>query len=321
MKKQLIIFLIFLMVFADIIFPQTIHKEIKKIAVTFDDLPLNNALKVSDEEMRNIAEKLVDEISFQNIPVTAFVNENKLEGNGVLNSERVQILKMWINGGIELGNHTYSHKSANDISVGEFKEEILKGEKTITELMAAQNKKVRYFRHPYLHTGLSLEYKHEVENFLKGRGYTIAPVTIDNQEWIFNLAYINAFDSNKMDLMKIGNEYLNHMKVQIRYFEKQSEKLFGRNINQILLVHSNRLNSDYFGKVCEMIREEGYEFISLEEALKDEAYSSPDTFTDNNGISWLHRWAYTRGKQKEFFRVEPQVPEYILKIAGLQNGY
>jgi peptidoglycan/xylan/chitin deacetylase (PgdA/CDA1 family) len=139
----------------------------KKISVTIDDLPFNRVLNVSNDEMKSYVEKLLDKIKSQKIPVIAFVNENKLETNGKRDPERVQILKMWLDAGAELGNHTYSHKSANQISIEEYENEILKGERTIKELLAEKNLKPRYFRHPFLHTGLSLDYRDEVNKFLE----------------------------------------------------------------------------------------------------------------------------------------------------------
>ena len=322
MKKTILLLLVLCFVISLTTFSQTndVNTTNKKVAVTFDDLPFNRALSVSNEEMKMWVEKLIAKIKSESIPAIAFVNENKLEVDGERDSERIAILKMWPDAGIELGNHTYSHKSGNRVPIEEYQEDITKGERTITELMAAKDMKPRYFRHPFLQTGRTLEYKHEVEKFLAERGYTIAPVTIDNAEWIFAAAYDKAVKSIDEELKsKIGNEYIEYMKAKFKYYEQQSERLFARQINQILLIHSNRLNADYFGKLCEMMRNENYEFISLEEALKDEAYKSPDTFTGAGGISWMDRWALTRGMKGDFFKDEPRTPKYIMEIAGVDS--
>ena len=313
-------FLILIFFFSSLSFAQTNKKSPKQVAVTFDDLPLNIALHVSNEKMKEIVSRLVSKIKSENIPAIAFVNENKLEVNGEIDPERVNILKTWLDAGIELGNHTYSHRSANRIDVKDYEEDILKGERITKELLKEKDMKPRYFRHPFLQTGRSLEVKHEIESFLSGHGYKAAPVTIDNSEWIFASAYGKASNSGDLELMKkIGNEYLEYMRVKFKYYEKQSDKLFGRQINQILLIHSNILNSDYFNELCDMIRGEGYDFISIDEALKDDAYKSPDTFIGAGGISWMDRWALAQGKKGEFFKDEPRTPKYIMDIAGVDS--
>ena len=295
-------------------------KSTKGISVTIDDLPLNIALHISTEEMESIVEKLVSKIKAESIPVVGFVNENKLEVNGKLDSQRVNILKTWLDSGIELGNHTYSHKSANTVSVSEYEQDIIQGERTIKELMTERGMKLRYFRHPFLMTGRSMAVNNEITKFLLDRGYTVAPVTIDNSEWIFSVAYDKARNIGDTALTKmVGQEYIQYMKAKLQYFERQSSKLFGRQISQILLIHSNRLNSEYFTILCTMMKDQGYKFITLQDALKDSAYSSPNTYTGQGGMSWLDRWAITQGKTKDFFSDEPRVPQYIMQLAKVDS--
>ena len=55
----------------------------------------------------------------------------------------------------------------------------------------------------------------------------------------------------------------------------------------------------------------GYTFISQEAALTDEAYQSEITKYGNWGISWIDRWAMSRGKKGEFFKDDPQTPSFV----------
>lgn len=291
-----------------------------KIAVTIDDLPLSRISYYEKNYYQTITDKLLENIKNQNAPVIGFVNESKLYTNDILDESKVELLRKWIDAGIELGNHTFSHRSANRIPTEEFLQDITKGEEITKKLLKEKGKGIRYFRHPFLHTGLSLETKSEIENFLTAHGYTIAPVTIDNAEWIFAAAYDKAnAKSDTLLMKKIGNDYIGYMKDKFEYWEKQSNALFGRNIAHTLLIHANPLNSDYYDELCNMLREKEYEFITLDEALKDEAYKSEDRFIKNNGISWLHRWALTEGRKKDFFGNEPQVPKHIMGIAGIEH--
>lgn len=292
----------------------------KIIAVTMDDLPLNISSHVSNSEMRIIVERLLEKIKKENIPVTAFVNESKLEVSGVRDPERVAILKLWLDAGVDLGNHTYAHKSENEISVNEAKEDIRKGRRTIEELRAAQEKRPKYFRHPFLHTGRDSSTRSEIDRFLDSLGYTVAPVTVDNAEWIFSAAFDKAYGRNDSLLMKsVAEQYISYMRSKLRYFETMSDSLFARQIRQILLIHSNRLNSFYFSSLCAMLRSEGYAFAALEDVLKDEAYRSRDAYYGAGGISWLHRWALTRGKRGAFFAGEPEAPKDIMELAGVKS--
>ncbi len=299
------------------IFPQ--ENNIKSfIAVTFDDLPMNTKHLKDGNQWIEQTEKLITTIKLFNIPAIGFVNERKLYINEKLDTTRLKVLQLWIDADLELGNHTYSHPDLNSISTEEYFDNILRGEKITKDLLAASNKKLKYFRHPLLHTGDTIEKNNALEKFLKEHLYTDAPVTIDNSEFIFARAYENAFNNGNTEVMKkIGNEFVCYMMKVIEYFENRSEKLFGYNIKHTLLLHSNMLNADYLDELAEAIIINNYTFISLEEALKDPAYSSDNKYIGKKGISWIQRWAISKNADKSFFTGEPEVPKYILDIAEL----
>lgn len=289
-----------------------------KVAVTIDDLPLQRSGSYNREQNESVTDKLVKNLAMQKVPVIGFVNESKLYTNEQLDAYKVDLLKKWLDTGFELGNHTFSHRSANQISADEFTKDIIRGEEITKPLVKSYDKQLRYFRHPYLHAGLSLDTKYAIENFLKEHDYKIAPVTLDNSEWIYAAAYDKAVkEKDKEMMLKIGDDYLRYMRQKLEYWESQSIALFGRNISHTLLIHANALNAEYFDELCNIFRQKNYEFVALEEALKDETYQSKDTFVKNNGISWIHRWALTLGKKKDFFGSEPEASKWVNNYAGI----
>ncbi len=290
----------------------------RQIAVTIDDLPVVSTRR-DLKNRQTITKNLLKHIKDARVPAIGFVNENKLYTNDKRDEAQVDLLRMWLNSGLELGNHTFSHLSLHDNPLEKYEADILKGEIITKELLQANRKQMRYFRHPYLWTGLSLEIKSDLAKFLGEHNYTIAPVTIDNSDWIFAAAYDKAFDKGDKKLMKqIGAAYVPYLEAKMDYWERQSVKLFNREIKQILLLHANFINSDYFDDLAKMLKKRGYKFITLEESLKDEAYKLPDNFIKRNGISWLHRWALDKGRE---FIVpnEPKVPEFVLKASGFES--
>lgn len=313
--KLVSLFILFLL----LIFSAFGQKSPKRyIAVTIDDLPVVSTRKDINNR-REITNKILRHILRGKIPAIGFVNEGKLYANGKLDDAQVDLLRQWAAAGLELGNHSYSHKSLNAIDLAVYEKDILAGEPVTRDLMKAKGKTLRYFRHPYLQTGLSLEVKADLNKFLKENGYTIAPVTIDNADWIFASAYDKAFDKGDKELIKrVGEAYVPYMESKIEYWERQSVRLFGREVRQTLLIHANFINSDYLDDLAKMLRKRGYEFVTLEEALKDEAYLLPDTFIKRAGISWLHRWALERGRET-VLPDEPKVPDFVMKAAGVDS--
>lgn len=309
--------LLFLLILANIasVFAQGTAKN---IAITIDDLPVVST-RTDIKNRQEITKKLLKHITDAKVPVIGFVNENKLFTDGKRDEAQVGLLRMWLDAGLELGNHTYSHKSLNNLKLIDYQNEILKGETITRELLVARNQKLQYFRHPFLQTGTSLEVKADLDTFLKEHGYTIAPITFDDADYIFSRAYDNAFDRGDKKLMKqVGNAYVPYMEKKLEYWERQSESLFGRDISQTLLIHANFINSDYLDDLLRMFRRHGYKFVDLETALKDTAYLLPDKYTGPAGISWLHRWARDRGRQY-IVPNEPKVPAFVMKASDFDS--
>lgn len=294
------------------------QKTERRIAVTIDDLPVVSTRK-DIKNRQAITRRLLAHIKRAKVPAIGFVNEGKLYTDDKRDEAQVDLLRAWLDAGLELGNHTFSHLSLHDNPLEKYEADILKGEIITKELLAARGMQERFFRHPYLWTGLTMDTKTALGKFLDAHGYRIAPVTIDNSDWIFARAYDNAFDRGDKKLMKqIGAAYVPYMEAKMDYWERQSVRIFGREIDQILLIHANFINSDYFGKLARMLEKRNYKFVSLDDALRDEAYRLPDNFVKRSGISWLHRWALDRGR--EFLLPdEPKTPDFVLKAAGVSE--
>lgn len=282
----------------------------REVAVTFDDLPLQGP-SLSTEALREMTKKLLQSTKANNVPIFGDVVESQLYRNGKLDSERVAILKMWLDAGAELGNHTYSHLSLENHSLAAVERDLIRGEMVTKRLLTERGLKLRYFRHPVLQTGPDVETKNAFEKFLASRGYTVAPVTIDNQDFIFAVVYARAKHQGDSQLMKrVADEYIPYLERMFEFFEKLSVEVVGYEVKQVLLLHSSELNADYFNELARMIRKRGYTFISLEQALRDKAYALADA-QSSKGISWIHRWALAKGME---MRQEPREPEWLTTL-------
>jgi peptidoglycan/xylan/chitin deacetylase (PgdA/CDA1 family) len=286
----------------------------REVAVTFDDLPVVGYSELKDQQ--RITRNLLKHIRSYRVPAIGFVNEVKLYKQDKPDSARIALLQQWLDAGLELGNHTFSHPDLHLIPLEDFLEEITRGETQTRALLAKQGSQIRYFRHPFLHTGRELAVKEKLESFLTGKGYRVAPVTIDNSDWLFARAYDLALkDANKRMQQRILDAYIPYMERKIAYYEKQSLQFFGREIRQVLLLHSNAINADGFGRLASVMKKRGYNFVTMDRALEDPAYGSADTFVGPGGISWLHRWVLSSGKKELIVPDEPRTPDFVQKQA------
>ncbi len=187
-------------------------------------------------------------------------------------------------------------------------------------MLAARGRKPQWFRHPFLHAGRDAKTRAHLADFLDKHGYRVAPVTIDNSEWIFASAYLKLLERQDDErAARLRAEYVDYMGAKFAYFEDQSQALLGRQPAQILLLHANVLNADALPELLEKIGERGYEFISLDEAMKDSAYALEDGYFGPAGITWLHRWALSQKKPASFYAGEPKVSQEVLDIAGIES--
>ena len=286
----------------------------KYITITFDDLPFA-CMCETETQKQELTDKLIATFKKYNIPVLGFVNEQKLNTNGLADPTKITLLQKWLNAGLELGNHGFNHVNINDITLEEYKQEILKGEKITRPLSQKSKLPYRFFRHPYLSPGNTLQNRKELDNFLKDHNYKIAPNTITYQDYTFSDAYEVALRMNDtVSAKRIREAYLPYTLSQLEAAEKQSFDLFGREVKQILMVHANMLNADAFGDVVKLLQDRDYSFVSIDEALKDPAYNRPDTTQGRTGITWLARWALEMGKSNIRYPKNP-VPSFVLDMA------
>lgn len=288
----------------------------RRVAVTVDDLPgAIPATPTANGELRELErynEAIPAILKAHHAPAIGFVNEKKLHVTGERDA-RAALLQRWIDAGFELGNHTYSHTNFNQVSLQEMEDETVRGEVMTRSLMTAAGKSERYFRYPYLFTGPTAELKEAFEAFLKSRGYKNAPVTVDNADYMFNDILHEAEGQKNSKLAEqTKREYLQFAQTEFEYFEERSRKLFGREIPQVFLMHDNAINTETLDQLLGILEKRGYQYVTLDEALADPAYATPDRFVGTAGISWLDRWRVSFG-QKADYEHDPDPPEWVMK--------
>ncbi len=287
----------------------SVFAQTREVAVTFDDLPATRQAE-NFAYQKYVTDELLAKLKKEKIPAIGFVNEYRIIKYGEID-KRTELLKKWLDAGHELGNHTFSHIAINSNTFEDYTADLIRGETITRMLLEQKGKKLRFYRHTQLRTGPTEEYRLKLSAFLKNRGYTVAPVTIDNNDYIYTIVYSDAKAKGDTELQaKIVRSYIGYLESVFEHFENLSRDFLGREIKQTLLLHANEINADHFDKVAAMMRLRGYKFITLEEALKDEAYTLPEVQA-MRGLSWLHRWMLAKGLEK---KDEPTEPKFIADL-------
>ena len=166
----------------------------KQVCFSFDDLPVVSYGITDQVYQKSLMNKLIVTLKKNNIPAIGFVNEIKLFDDKSMSTFQFGLLKSWVSNGLELGNHTYSHSDYNTTTFTDYTKDLLKGETITKKILKDKGKSLKYFRHPYLHVGNTKAKADSLSDFLVNHGYTVAPVTIDNEDYLFALAYKRAQD-------------------------------------------------------------------------------------------------------------------------------
>jgi peptidoglycan/xylan/chitin deacetylase (PgdA/CDA1 family) len=286
----------------------------RTIAVTIDDLPY---VPVGEGDYlaraRPGTRKILSTLKKHKVPAVGFVNEHMLEQTGEREA-RIDLLREWVKYRMVLGNHTYSHADFNKLTVEQFQEEITKGEVVTRELMKSRRPYQLYFRHPYTHTGDTREKQEAIEAFLAARGYKITPHTIENSDFIFNVPYSLALQKGDKELaQRLREAYLELTMTATAFAEQVSPQIFGREIPQILLIHTNDVTADCLDEVLTRLEARGYQFVPLDKVMADPAYETKVTYITKYGPTWLFRWSESKGLDVSF-RGDPDPPKWVLDL-------
>jgi peptidoglycan/xylan/chitin deacetylase (PgdA/CDA1 family) len=228
-------------------------------------------------------------------PAAGFANASR--GCGVPFAElRDPVLEAWLDAGHELGNHTWSHPDLERTPLATYLEDVRRGAAPVDSLLRHRGRRLVWFRHPFLHAGDTPAKKQGLASYLEENGWRVAPVTVDNQEWVYAYVYHVALERGDSALvLRVADAYLDHIDDAFAYFETRSREVVGREIPQVLLLHANRLNADLLDALLDRLRARGYSFVGLEEAVGDPAYAVADTYLGRGGPSWIERWAVAGG--------------------------
>jgi peptidoglycan/xylan/chitin deacetylase (PgdA/CDA1 family) len=285
-----------------------------QVAITVDDLPSHSGAPAGTDRVE-LARRMVAVLKAHNVPeVYGFLNAGRSPDDLKL----MEVARVWIAGGYPLGNHTYSHKSLNEISVDEFKSEIEKNEPILRSLSGERDWK--YFRYPYLREGDSLEKRNAIRDFLKTKGYKIAQVTIDWEDWSWNEPFARCTD--KKDEKKIDwlrKTYIDNAVAKLHEADYLAKKLFKRTVAQIVLLHIGAFDTEMLDRLLARYEKEGVEFIPLSKAVKDAIYEFDPKVVGPWGSEFTYQVMKSRGIKRADLGLKPYegYPEKELEKACL----
>jgi peptidoglycan/xylan/chitin deacetylase (PgdA/CDA1 family) len=263
------------------------------IALTFDDLPAAGDLPAGQTRSQ-IAAALTAELKANRLEGTyGFVNAVKLENN----PDAQRALHIWLDAGMNIGSHTWSHISLTANSAEAFEQEIDRNEPALEQY--GETRDWHWFRYPFLWEGDTLEKWRAVRAYLAQHGYRVAQVTLDFEDYAWNDAYARC--STKPDAESIAwlrQSYLEAATEYIRLGREEQQIAFGHEIPNVMLLHGTAFTTLMLPDLLNLLRQQGFGFAALAQVESDPAFlldpdaalkyggTLPDQFMDSRHLAY-----------------------------------
>jgi peptidoglycan/xylan/chitin deacetylase (PgdA/CDA1 family) len=261
----------------------------QKVAITFDDLPLNGDLPPGMTRV-DVTRNTLAVLKTRHVPaVYGFVNAKKLEGN----ADAAEALKLWA-ASEPVGSHTYSHMNLSENPAEAFEREIDENEPAL-ELLAAKDANWHWLRYPYLHEGDTVEKRRAVRGYLQAHQYRVAQVTLDWEDYLWNSAYARCLGKN--DAASIAWLRSSYLDIATQYLDlgrEMAKVVYGHDINHVLLLHLGAFSSTILPDALDLMEKKGFKFVTLEEAESDPAYEGDPDAGSKYGGTLLEEWMDVR---------------------------
>lgn len=224
----------------------------REIAITIDDLPFVGESKNFHLNM------IIETLTTHEVPATGFIIAKEVT------PQNLPVLKKFRDEGLGLGNHTLTHANLGRMGTDAYIQDIDDADKTLAPLLTEP----KYFRYPYLITGEGTK-KDKVMQYLSSKNYQIAPVSIDTKDFMFNQLLLGVPEKERRQFLTVLKPtYLEFIWQQTLKAEEHNRAAKQSDQPQILLIHANLLNAYVLPDIINLYKQNGFTFISLEEALK-----------------------------------------------------
>ncbi len=255
---------LFIVLFGMMLFSNCFATE---VAITIDDFPGVGPLPlgVSRLDVENQILNTLQKYQIQNV-------YGMVIGGEVVGDRKMEyIINHWIANGNFVANHTYTHHDLAKVDADFYINDIQKTDDYLSQVK--QNATYKYFRYPYLSDGNTLAKRTAVRSYLFNHGYQIAPVTINFSDYEWNAPYARCVRQNNTNAIAwLKQIYIQEALSALDEAHYSSEKLFHRDIKNILLIHLGPFDAVVLDDLINAYQQRGVTFISLNDAMTDPVY-------------------------------------------------
>ena len=235
----------------------------ERLALSFDD----GFNPVAQPNAANLNASLLRALAEQNVRTIFFV-----AGSRVDSDEGLRLVQAWSRAGHLVANHGYSHLNLNSskVTLQTFIDDVKKNETVLAKLTQGEKR----FRFPYLKEGDSEQKRDGFRQWLRLNSYASGAVSIDASDWYYDRRLRDWLEKNPGKYPSTFRKpYLAHLLDRANYYSCLAKRTLGRDVDHVILLHTNTINAYFLSDVIAMFRAAGWEIIDPSEAYKDAVYA------------------------------------------------
>jgi peptidoglycan/xylan/chitin deacetylase (PgdA/CDA1 family)/ketosteroid isomerase-like protein len=263
----------------------------RPLLVTVDDLPIAvGSLHPEAADRERLTRGLLAALERHDVPAVGLVTWRNVHG-----PEDLELLEMWLAAGHELGNHSYGHLNYTATPAEEYIADVEAGRRELAAFLDGRGVGLRFFRFPMLREGDSEAKLEAMRAYLEASGQRNLPVTIDNQDWSYERPWVEARRAaDEEAAARVAEAYHEALHVSVRHHEHQGDRLLGRAVPQILLLHANAVGAAQWDRLFSWLEKRGYRFAHVDEVLADPVFAEPHRFVGSRGFGLWDRLIHER---------------------------
>lgn len=238
----------------------------QSVAFTIDDAPNMGDLPRLDAAQRNAA--MLAALARHKVKAALFVTA----ANGATGPHGNALVRAWGEAGHVIGNHSMTHPDLNNagVTLAQYQQEILDCDAVIRAMPGYR----KWYRFTYLREGNTPEKRDGMRAFLAAQGYRNAYVSLDTSDWRLDEKLLEVLrKDSKADLAPIRKAYLAHVRQRALAYRALSQRLQGRDIPQVMLMHHNLINALWLDDVIAQFKEMGWTIVTPDAAFQDPVYA------------------------------------------------
>lgn len=240
-----------------------------KLAITLDDLPRSENLPAGYDSLQLIDELVATLKDHHVASVTGFVIGARVGSDVTARAA----LARWTGAGHELGNHSYSHRSLDELGSDLYLSDVAR----LTPMLRALDPGgvAASFRYPFLEEGQSTQQRALVSRGIAQLGYTVARVSVDFSDWAWGDPYARCLArGDHAAVQLLSRSYVQHASASLEWSVQAARQVLRRPLVHVLLLHANVATARTLDALLSEYERLGAQFVPLSEALSDPAYTA-----------------------------------------------